>query len=131
MKNREKYREEILNYKREEFCDNFIKQNILKPLGIKCIEISCSQCDLICQMWLEEEYKEPKQEVDWSKVAVDTPILVRDSENYRWRKRYFAKYKNGKVFAWNDGKTSWTSVDVETTVWNYAKLADKEELLHA
>lgn len=76
-------------------------------------------------MWLEEEYTE--QEVDWSKVAVDTPILVRDSENYRWRKRYFAKYKNGKVFAWNDGKTSWTSVDVETTVWNYAKLADVKE----
>lgn len=129
MKNREKYREEILNYKRGEveFCNNFIEANILKPLGIKCSEISCVQCKLISDMWLEEEYKEQEPEVDWSKVAVDTPILVRDSENSRWRKRYFAKYENGKVFAWNDGKTSWTNYDEEPLVWNYAKLADKEE----
>lgn len=126
MKNKEKYREEILNYKGKAFCD-FIESNILKPLGYTCDGTSCAQCQFICNMWLEEEYKEPKQEVDWSKVAVDTPILVRDSEDCRWRKRYFAKYKNGKVFAWNFGSTSWTSVYGEPIAWQYAKLADKEE----
>ncbi|MDY2725810.1 MAG: hypothetical protein SOV36_03205 [Anaerostipes faecalis] len=127
MKNKEKYREQILNYEGESFCSNFIELNILRPLGHSCHGIFCGQCRLICQMWMEEEYKEPKQEVDWSKVAVDTPILVRDSEDCRWRKRYFAKYKNGKVFAWNDGKTSWTSDDGDAVWWKYAKLADKEE----
>lgn len=28
--------------------------------------------------------------VDWSKVKVDTPVLVRDFENQDWKKRYFA-----------------------------------------
>lgn len=78
MKNREKYREEILK-PYINFCDEFIKKEILNPLGVMCSDIVCEQCRLICHMWLEEEYKEP--EVDWSKVAVDTPVLVRDSEN--------------------------------------------------
>ena len=28
--------------------------------------------------------------VDWSKVAVDTPVLVKDFEEMKWGKRYFA-----------------------------------------
>ncbi|WP_216697325.1 hypothetical protein [Anaerostipes faecalis] len=130
MKNREKYREEILNYKRKGFCDNFIEPNILKPLGINCSEISCVQCKLISDMWLEEEYKEP--EVDWGKVAVDTPILVRESGSDRWVKRYFAKYENGKVYAWSGGQTSWSGSDYDGCMydWDYAKLADIKEELH-
>lgn len=128
MKNKEKYREEILNYEKVYgFCEDFIEPNILKPLGLECNGTPCERCNLICQMWLEEEYKEPEPEVDWSKVPVDTPILVRDSENHRWRKRYFAKYKNGKVFAWGGGETSWSNTDGYTTPWEYAKLADVKE----
>lgn len=123
MKNREKYREEILK-PNINFCDEFIKKEILNPLGVMCSDITCKQCHLICAMWLEEEYKEPKQEVDWSKVAVDTPVLVRDSKNDGWENRHFAKYENGKVFAWDDGKTSWTSADVDKVWWKYAKLED-------
>lgn len=37
--------------------------------------------------------------VDWSKVAVDTPILVRDNIFSKWAKRYFAKYENGRVYS--------------------------------
>ena len=46
--------------------------------------------------------------VDWSKVAVDTPVLVRDFEEMKWGKRYFAFFKDGKVHTWNGGVTSWT-----------------------
>ena len=67
-------------------------------------------------------YKE-EPEIDWSKVAVDTPILVKDSENNNWFKRHFAKYENGKVYAWSDGGTSW-SCDNGTVDWKYAKLAE-------
>ena len=46
-----------------------------------------------------EPYKE-EHEIDWYKVAVDTPILVRDSEDEEWQRRYFAKYENFlKTFA--------------------------------
>ena len=61
--------------------------------------------------------------VDWSKVAVDTPIFVRSSIEEDWSRRHFAKYKDGKVCAWSYGKTSWSE---ETfSAWKYAKLADK------
>lgn len=73
-----------------------------------------------------EDYEEPKEpEIDWSKVEVDTPILVRDDESDKWLKRYFAKYEGGVVYTWNFGRTSWTEDCM--TEWNYAKLAESEE----
>lgn len=76
--------------------------------------------------WLFSEYKEP--EVDWSKVKVDTPILVKDILKSEWIKRYFAKYENGRVYAWKEGKTSWSIEDkIGTLCWKYAKLAESEE----
>ena len=74
-----------------------------------------------------EEYKEPK--VDWSKVEVDTAILVTHYEDEEWHKRYFAKYENGVVYAWNSGCTSWTTHRMTAcmTPWRYAKLAEDEE----
>ena len=71
-----------------------------------------------------EPYKE-EHEIDWYKVAVDTPILVKSSENDYWHERHFAKYVNGRVYAWNDGKTSWTEDGV--IAWKYAKLAEEGE----
>ena len=62
--------------------------------------------------------------VDWSKVAVDTPILVRDNIFSKWVKRYFAKYENGRVYVWNNGSTSWSGN--RCTPWKLAKLPDKE-----
>lgn len=73
-------------------------------------------------LWLDEEYTKPEPEANWSKVAVDTPILVRSSRREKWKRRYFAKFENGKVYAWNDGCTSWNaSVGLD---WKYAKLAE-------
>lgn len=63
--------------------------------------------------------------VDWSKVKVDTPVLVKQQKEDRWEKRYFAFFENGKVNAWMCGTTSWTSKFAGgATVWNYAKLAE-------
>lgn len=67
-------------------------------------------------------YKE-ESETDWSQVAVDTPVLVRDRENGTWCKRHFAKFKDGKVHTWSYGGTSWSSK--EETSWKYAKLAEE------
>ena len=75
-------------------------------------------------IWLLKDYEEP--EVDWSKVEVDTPIFVRDSEDENWYKRHFAKYKDGVVYAWCNGATSWTTEE-HGVMWNYAKLAESEE----
>lgn len=82
-------------------------------------------CEKLAVEWLFSEYEEP--EVDWSKVKVDTPILVKDTEEGEWRKRHFARFKNGKVYAWHDGLTSWSAIGECEHGWKYAKLAESEE----
>lgn len=63
--------------------------------------------------------------VDWSKVAVDTPILVREFESAEWVKRHFAFFKNEKVYVWEGGLTSWTCDGLEDAMsWEHAKLAE-------
>lgn len=69
------------------------------------------------------EYEEPA--IDWNNVEVDTPILVRVNEDVEWLKRYFAKYENGAVYAWDFGRTSWNeNIMIK---WDYAKLAESEK----
>ena len=69
---------------------------------------------------------EEESKVDWSKVAVDTPILVRDFEYSNWLKKHFAKFESGKVYTWRGGGTSWNSND-KTDGWKYAILAEAGE----
>lgn len=54
--------------------------------------------------------------VDWSKVAVDTPVKARvyDSTGALvWRNYHFAKYEIGNVYCWADGLTSWSADNLE------------------
>lgn len=121
MKNYEKYAEEIREYKGENFCADFVKPHILGECS--CSQMDCGLCNMLQNIWLLEEYEEP--EIDWSKVEVDTPILVRDCEGQEWARKYFAKYENKTIYAWDSGRTSWTGDGV--TEWKYAKLAESEE----
>ena len=132
MTNKEKYGNEII-----ELAVNtgmFVLKNGEPAL---CRETKCEDCDFhgldSCKgstynfrEWLNSEYVEPP--VDWSKGAVDTPILVRDSGEEAWRKRYFAKYENGTVYSWDGGRTSW-SVGSKLCIfdWKFAKLAESED----
>ena len=120
MKNREKYADEIKNYKDDEFCNDFVKPIILKKKD--CAFLACSQCYLVQQLWLDEEYKEP--EVDWSKVPIDTLIRVKLYESDDWINRYFSKYENGKVYAWNNGATSKTGESA--SLWLYAEIVTED-----
>ena len=81
-----------------------------------CDDVTCSECRELVADWLTEEYKEP----DWSNVAVDTPVLVSNSE-LTWLNRYFARYENGNIYTWANGATSW-STDNFTEKWQYVKL---------
>ena len=125
MKNKEKYAKEILEIACNGDCIAFNKTtNKVVP----CRGLLCSDClfDHCCgkaiKEWCESEYVEPP--VDWSKVPVDTPILVRFSgDDKYWVKRHFAIYDNGQVRAWINGRTSWTA-DGKSDTWTYAKLAE-------
>ena len=126
MKNKEKYEKEILDIACSGSSSAFDKTtNKVVP----CNGLCCSNClfghncDEAIKEWCESEYVEPP--VDWSKVSVDTPILVRDSKFDGWSQRHFAKYDNGTVYAWSDGRTSWTAYG-KLNAYKYAKLAETE-----
>lgn len=62
--------------------------------------------------------------VDWSKVKVDTPVLV-SSNGIKWHKRYFAKADYLDVWVWDNGATSWSvESDKDVTAWTHIKLAE-------
>ena len=125
MKNYEKYGRELKKYRGGMFCDDYVKPDVLKLKKDDECDHDCVRCLVLQMLWLMEEYKEPeKPEVEWSKVKVDTPILVRHREDSKWYKRYFAKYENGKIYAWENGRTSW-NID-NMAYWQYAKLAEEE-----
>lgn len=74
--------------------------------------------------WLNAEYQEPS--VDWSKVPIDTPVLV-SSDGEIWYRRYFAGVRDGKLETYNSGATSWSVDDNRTCVWKYMRLAEGNE----
>lgn len=128
MTNYEHYKSEIEKIVRMGRCVA-VEENTGKVTS--CKQISCSQCrfdscgcdcDIAALAWADAEYIEPK--VDWYKVAVDTPIFVKTSRDDNWSKRYFAKYENGKIYAFHDGGTSWSS-NGKILNWEYAKLAEE------
>ena len=125
---------------KEKYADKIIEIAVRSKLALKdgkpipCTRMRCSECgffspDHSCRFnaceWLDSEYVE--QSVDWSKVAVDTPILVRDSREEAWMKRYFAKYENGMVCTWGYGATSWSADSDNVCDWKIAKLAESED----
>ena len=120
MKNYEKYADEIREYDGDDFCCSFIRPHILK--ADNCSDMPCSRCQMLQMLWLLEDCEE--SEVDWSKIEVDTPLLVRNYINGEWSKRYFAKYEDGKVYTWINGRTSWNETGIYA--WKYAKLAEPE-----
>ena len=76
------------------------------------LEFSTKDRDLL---WSIED------KIDWNKVEVDTKVLVRNKPDDNWLKRYFAKYEDGKVYVFKDGRTSWNNEGIihwqETKLW--------------
>ena len=93
MLNIEKYKEMLIDTE----VINITKLAVINDKPVECRECYCSECHCSecdfggkkdCKPYLEEwlfsEYEEP--EVDWSKVKVDTPILVKDILKSEWIK---------------------------------------------
>lgn len=131
MTNREKYAEQILDIATSGSCIAVDKKGKM----YRCEKLVCRDCifsrnensERSCtentKEWSEQEYVEPP--VDWSKVPVDTKVFIRDSDSQHWRPRYFAKFENGKIYTWNDGRSSFTALEPEfTSWWNQVKLAE-------
>lgn len=139
MKNREKYRDEILNSvlsgNVEEYCEfakKYVLPNLTDCTNGECEELSsCGLCRNIFAFWLDEEYIEPpKPEVDWSKVPVDTLVRVRDSKSEEWKLQYFKcvseTIPTHKFEAWDDGRTSKTANNIYR-LYKYCELVEDED----
>ena len=124
-----------------------LKVSMLNQLGRTkgtCEEIWCTDCCLspditshscttieltdtqkaieLVQGW----HKEHTLKIDWSKVPVDTKIIVwEDGRESNKVKRHFAKFEDGKIYAWTNGETSWTiQKDKCVSRWDNAELAE-------
>lgn len=133
MKNREKYREEIIKSARtpEErlnVCE-FIRINVLPHFGDRdCNAVNCAWCKFLVDLWMDEEYEEPQ--VDWNKVPVDTLVRVRDLESEEWTLKYFKgideEAPECRFVAWDDGATSVTAYG-NYTHWTFCELVEDED----
>lgn len=135
MTNREKYAEQILDI----VCNgSSVAVDLEKQKPVDCAEIRCRECKFemsgipcgsLRKQWCNEEYTEPP--IDWSKVPVDTPILVRNDESGKWLRRYYSGvFMGDRVYAWKEGRDSWSAYknpNKYATEWKYAKLAEESE----
>lgn len=143
MKNREKYREEIVKaFENDDIINEktcrFVRDNVIPKFRheenkgrSRCGMLSCAVCSKMFAFWLDEEYVEQqKPAVDWSKVPVDTLVRVRDYENVDWCLRYFKGIDKSnpaeKYEAWVNGTTSKTAND-EYVHWKYCELVEDDD----
>lgn len=115
------YRNDLKVFERQRKGNDICKVYKPKVCSLNYMLETCNEQNLI---W------ERKSEVDWSKVPVDTKILVKCKSDRYWKKRHFAKYEDGKIFAFSDGTTSWSIGPIQlgraVTDWEQAKLAEEE-----
>lgn len=131
MKNREKYKNELMDVIKEDgrLCGFVKKHGLFRMLGTNwenyCGAIDCHCCNTILDLFLYEEY-----EVDWSKVPVDTLVRVRDLESEEWILKYFKgideEAPESRFMAWDDGATSVTAYG-NYTHWTFCELAEEED----
>lgn len=143
MKNREKFRDEIVEAIKEDNDENgkmccFLKDNVItRFISEEDVELStcggldCHTCAKMFAFWLEEEYIEPpKPKVDWNKVPVDTLVRVWDTRAYECVLRYFKGIDDSnptrKYVAWAKGATSVTAYG-QVTHWKHCELVEDEE----
>lgn len=118
MTNYEKYKNLVIRTIKEGVC-------ILAKEAYKiddCADITCEECYNIITEWLNRKV----DEIDWAKVPVDTPVIIKAKDGIMFR--HFAKYYREHVFVYANGQTSWTN-DGETEAWEpeYVKLGRDED----
>lgn len=119
------------NWLLQKLYDNGIKYIAYSPfyggyVGVKETPIISDKGEIVNETgvvitlhWLLPDFNEPNYLdigkylgiMDWSKVAVDTPIIV-NLGNGTKLKRHFAKCDGHNIYYYKKGKTSWTFDDI-------------------
>lgn len=103
--------------------------------GLDCVNClfysadSYDPCRARRMKWLDQPVLDSEKDIDWSKVPVDTPVIVWNTgEEYR---RYFCEIKRAgsRIFrTFAIGKTSWTAEEVDRADWEHCKLCRQEDI---
>lgn len=134
MKNKEKFAKEIV-----EIACSGEKLAVSSGVIRKCIGLPCYkcsfyregiECDEMRKTWAESEYVEPKYEIDWASVPVDTPVIIKGIKSSR---RYFSRIlPDGRISIFSHGRTSWSAQEMAPE-FSYSKsdvvLAREEDKL--
>ena len=133
MTNWEFYEDEIIKIMKETGVPCAVSKKTGEPFACGTLAVNCKECIFsektgeFCKTARTEWFAEEHQEVDWTKVKVDTPIYVTNTKDKNWKQRHFAKFEDGKVYAFLHGVTSWSAEDIDYVYgWRYAKLAEVE-----
>lgn len=121
MKNYEKYKDLVI----ESFKENSPCRLCNTAFRGKCIPQTCKEGRERITQWLDEEY-EPQ--IDWSKVPVDTPVIVYCCDEAL--PRYFANYDGECIYTFDSGRTSWSKETTGNPHWNVdmVELAREEDI---
>ena len=93
---------------------------------VNCLFYESNDCIKAREDWLDQPALDPEKDIDWSKVPVDTPVIVWNTdEEYR---RYFSGIKDGRFNAYADGRTSWSSITGNICHWKHCKLYRQEDI---
>lgn len=112
--------------------DNKITDEVNNPEHYKLSGLNIEVVDVLSD--LLPDFNEPNYldigkylgVVDWSKVAVDTPIIVNELLSVDVR-RHFKEYKDNKVHYFSNGRTSWSCITSECIAPKYVRLAGGDD----
>lgn len=140
MKNKEKYWDVILNIMMKSgvpFAVDGSSGKVIPCEGIACTDCiffnnkkyKHKSCAISRVMWLNDE---EDRLAEFRNLPVDTPILVRDSEEDDWKPRHFSRVENDLVYVFGDGTTSFTAKSCFDgfrleVPYNFAKLMEEKD----
>lgn len=104
-----------------------------------CIEFDCgnclfnhnSPCRVAKMKWLDQPVFDQEKDIDWSKVPVDTPVLVWNRDTETECRRHFCELKCAEPYIFRTfaiGKTSWTAYECDRSDWEHCKLYRQEDI---
>lgn len=100
---------------------------------LKCFKTPCRLClfhENGCgdarRKWLDQPALDPEKDIDWSKVPVDTPVIVWDSGSNQYN-RYFSGIICERFGVYRNGGTSWSSAH-DVQFWEHCKLYRQEDV---
>lgn len=98
-----------------------------------CLFSTSGDCRKAKREWLDQPVFDPEKDIDWSKVPVDTPVLVWNTDTGEELRRYFCEIKCVGSYIFRTfaiGKTSWSADEDECdrSDWEHCKLYRPEDI---